>query len=123
MLRSQKGTYLFIFLLREELLIKTKGGKSFFLPKGIYVYVGSAFGKGGLKARIERHLKRNKKLHWHLDYITTTDKWVFLASVPFEGKKWECKIARLLEKFGFEPIKGFGCSDCSCTSHLFRLSP
>jgi len=116
-----KGTYLFLFLLKEPLSITTKGGKQFFLPRGRYVYVGSAFGGGGVQSRLKRHLKREKSLHWHLDYVTTTDKWEFLGFIVFEGKKMECRLAQKLEKLGFKPIEGFGSSDCSCKGHLFLI--
>jgi sugar fermentation stimulation protein A len=35
--------------------------------KGYYVYAGSAL--KGLNSRIKRHMRKNKKIHWHLDYI------------------------------------------------------
>ena len=37
------------------------------LPAGDYVYTGSA--RRNLEARIARHCRRNKKLHWHIDYL------------------------------------------------------
>ena len=117
-----KGSYLFIFLLKDNLSITTKGGKNFFLPKGRYVYVGSAFGGGGVLKRVGRHLRKTKPLRWHLDYITATDVWEFVGFITFEGKRRECKLSQILEKSPmFEPIKGFGCSDCKCYSHLFRF--
>jgi DNA polymerase-3 subunit alpha len=38
----------------------------------------------------------------------------------FEDMRIECKIAQLLSLF-LVPVNGFGCSDCSCSSHLFML--
>ncbi|MGZ7049923.1 MAG: GIY-YIG nuclease family protein, partial [Methanobacterium sp.] len=38
--------------------------------KGFYVYVGSAL--NSIDARIKRHLKNDKKLFWHIDYLLTT---------------------------------------------------
>lgn len=119
-LKSQKGTYLLIFRLKENLLIRTKSGREFNLPKGVYIYVGSAFGSGGIKARVGRHLKRNKKLHWHIDYITTSQGFEPIGVIPFYGKRWECKLARFLGKF-LKTIEGFGSTDCSCRGHLFLL--
>jgi len=37
------------------------------LPHGYYVYVGSAL--GGLASRLRRHLRSEKRLHWHIDYL------------------------------------------------------
>jgi Uri superfamily endonuclease len=36
------------------------------------------------------------------------------------GKSEECRIAREISGRGVA-VKGFGCSDCKCESHLFRL--
>ena len=37
---------------------------------GFYVYVGSAFGPGGLERRVGRHATTEKKHRWHIDYLT-----------------------------------------------------
>ena len=39
----------------------------FSFPKGKYIYTGST--KRGLNARIDRHKRNEKKLHWHIDYL------------------------------------------------------
>ena len=36
-------------------------------PAGLYVYTGSA--KRNLDARVARHIRRDKPLHWHIDYL------------------------------------------------------
>jgi Uri superfamily endonuclease len=36
---------------------------------GHYLYVGSAFGPAGLRARITHHMKRAARPHWHVDYL------------------------------------------------------
>ncbi len=41
------------------------------LRQGYYIYVGSAFGPGGVNARVSRHFRNTKKLHWHIDYLRT----------------------------------------------------
>ena len=48
---------------------KTRVGKlgSLYFKKGYYLYVGSA--KRGLEARIKRHLRKDKKIFWHIDYL------------------------------------------------------
>ncbi len=86
--------------------------------KGYYAYVGSA--KRGLEKRIKRHLSREKKLYWHIDYFLnskgTAVMDVLTKRIDDAG---ECEVARSLgEKF--ESIMNFGSSDCSCSSHLFH---
>lgn len=77
---------------------------------------------GNLEKRILRHLKREKKRHWHLDFITTSELFEPLEVWIFRGKRFECELAETLSKNGNEPVLGFGSTDCSCKSHLFRLN-
>lgn len=115
-LKSNKGIYC--------LLINTPGGKyqigspgEIFL-EGNYIYVGSA--QGNLKARIERHLSKEKKLHWHVDYLLRRSEVEEVLVKEDAEKRQECETAlKLSEKL--TPVKGFGSSDCRCVSHLFRI--
>ena len=68
-LPSQPGTYALLLeaTAKQDVPIG-KLGVLHMLP-GIYVYVGSALGPGGLAARVERHAPREKTLHWHIDYL------------------------------------------------------
>jgi Uri superfamily endonuclease len=77
--------------------------------KGHYFYVGSA--NNGI-GRIKRHFRREKKLKWHIDYISAVFEVIGAVILRAE----ECEVA---ESFTFEGIKGFGCSDCRCRTHLF----
>jgi len=64
---------------------------------------------------------KKKKKFWHIDYLLTQRPVEIEKIICKEAKKEEeCKLARALTKFG-EPIRGFGCSDCHCESHLFRI--
>ena len=89
-------------------------------PTGWHVYVGSALGSGGLK-RLERHIAlsrdRNRRPKWHVDYILTSPSFILAGAVhAITTEPLECRLARML---GEPDVPGFGCSDCSCTSHLF----
>lgn len=111
------ATYCLIIRLNNDSLISVgKLGKIDF-KKGYYVYVGSAL--NSIDARIKRHLKNEKKLFWHIDYLLNSPNAsineVILERSP---EKWECKIATAISKKGIPVIK-FGCSDCKCDSHLF----
>ena len=88
--------------------------------RGLYAYVGSALGPGGLKARILRHLSNNKKKFWHIDYLLEQSHVVAVIIIE-KSKKLECVIAREFLGRGVDMVKGFGCSDCRCPSHLFRI--
>ena len=86
-----KGFYqLLIFLPKTTSIAIGKKGK-FKLPKGYYIYTGSA--KNGLKARVERHLHKEKKRYWHIDYLLDYAKvlQVFLFK---DGTSDECVLAQ-----------------------------
>ncbi len=74
---------------------------------GFYYYVGSA----ERLSRLKRHFgKKTKK--WHIDYISEVFEVLGAMLVNLE----ECELAK---RFDLPSIKGFGCSDCECYSHLF----
>lgn len=90
---------------------------SYFFRKGFYVYVGSA--KRNIQSRIERHLKIDKKLRWHIDYLRPFLEIVEVKT--YSGDEGECQLFHRLmkENSGSIPVKGFGSSDCKCSAHLF----
>ena len=87
---------------------------------GLYAYVGSA--QRNLDQRVSRHLRRNKSLFWHIDYLLASN-CAKVENVLFKNaeKVEECQVASLISKHG-KQVEGFGCSDCSCRSHLFNLN-
>ncbi|UCH57795.1 MAG: DUF123 domain-containing protein [Candidatus Bathyarchaeota archaeon] len=92
-------------------------------PRGHYVYVGSAL--NGLDARIRRHLDTSKgsysAIHWHVDYLLK-ERAVNIEAVYIKltEERMECALAESVSEKGI-PVPGFGCSDCRCVSHLFRV--
>jgi Uri superfamily endonuclease len=110
-----KGSYILVIELKEDKTIQVgKLGRIHF-KKGFYAYVGSAL--NGLEQRINRHLRKIKKKHWHIDYFLDFAEIIDVFYKENEAKE-ECKIAKMLEK-QLVSIPGFGCSDCRCRSHLF----
>ena len=99
--------------------VRTKYGERQ-LEEGMYAYVGSAFGSGGLRARISRHWKKDKKKHWHIDWITTSDRCEHVGAYVFVGEHIEANLAEILGN-RFTPIPGFGASDSKEDSHLFKI--
>ncbi len=117
---NEKGTYvLFIELSKPSVIRIGKLGKGKF-PSGLYAYVGSAIGPGGLRARISRHLRDKKKFHWHIDYFLKHSK---VVDVFTTRRRCEKKIARKLLNTGKCAMKGFGSSDDDENeSHLIYFS-
>jgi adenylylsulfate kinase len=88
--------------------------------KGSYAYIGSA--QNNLEKRIGRHLRKKKKMFWHVDYLLDSAKVrVLKVLVLFAGKEAECRIAEKVSPSS-AAVKGFGSSDCNCISHLFKLN-
>lgn len=120
------GTYALLLRTHEPVGLQVGKLGSFRLSAGTYVYVGSALGSGGIRARVSRHLRDSRRTHWHLDAL--------LHKCVMEGVCWtiagdrlECTWVRSLLNLpgAFAPITGFGSSDCSngCPSHLVTLEP
>jgi len=88
--------------------------------KGCYVYIGSA--KRNIQSRINRHLKVDKKFHWHFDYLRPYLQVIEVET--FSGVEGECELFQRLmkEQNGTIPVHGFGASDCRCAAHLFYTS-
>ena len=113
------ATYILFIKINKDLKIKVGSLGILKFRKGIYAYVGSA--KKNWKSRIKRHFSKNKKIHWHIDYLTS-NKFVNPYAVYIIEKNEESKIASLMLKYG-EPIIDFGSSDTKDISHLFKLKP
>jgi Uri superfamily endonuclease len=127
-METKKGIYILMFYLGKNIKIRIgKLGTKYFL-KGHYAYIGSARGStsSSLPNRIGRHLNKNKKKHWHIDFLlanknTQIEKLITI----FTTENIECKINALLKKKleAMVPVKGFGTSDCrqNCQSHLLYV--
>jgi len=110
-----KGSYILLIELLEDSEIQIgKLGRIGF-QKGFYAYVGSAM--NNLEKRIERHIRKEKRLFWHIDYLLENAE-VREVIYAESNKREECRLAKNLEKY-FNPVRGFGSSDCKCKSHLF----
>ena len=110
-----KGSYVLIMQLSEPQIITIGSLPNVHFPRGYYAYVGSAM--GGVESRVSRHLRRNKKPHWHIDYLRQKASIVDISICRTEDRA-ECAIAQALGS-QFDSTPGFGCSDCHCHSHLF----
>jgi len=119
-LPAGKGVYALLIRLEEPLELGVGKLGTVKLPAGYCLYLGSAM--GGLAARIRRHLRRRKKLRWHVDYLTS-------VAVPDEVWWTECEeraecdwaAAGLRLPAATTPAAGFGASDCRCGSHLVHV--
>lgn len=121
-LPEDKGTYVLIASVAQMKRVEIGSLGEFDIVPGFYAYVGSAFGAGGLRARLGHHLESTAAPHWHIDYLLAVaepvEVWLSTAR-----QKLEHRWADLLNDApNFRaPIPRFGSSDYhrSRSSHLF----
>lgn len=111
------------------LLMHSSGGGALQIGKlgklsiepGFYLYLGSAHGPGGIKARVSRYLGSFRRLFWHIDYLqavlSVQELWFSFVDSKFEHQTAEC-LSKLPD--WRIPLIGFGSSDCNCLGHLFH---
>ena len=119
-MHSQPGTYALIFSACHKHQSEIGKLGTLELKPGFYIYVGSAFGPGGLKARIDHHRKRAGRPHWHIDYLGPFLKLIeiWYTYDPVQREHLWAQI--ILNTRGTSvPLDGFGSSDCRCIAHLF----
>jgi Uri superfamily endonuclease len=124
----QAGTYALILELSAAQILQVGrfGGLNF--PAGNYVYLGSARGPGGIRARLGRHIHGGAKTRWHIDYLRARalvveygfreqSNWRLADEIPLECQ-WSQEIAKL--PGATTPVVKFGASDCKagCQAHL-----
>ena len=118
------GVYVLHLELPQPLHLRVGRLGEYYFQKGIYLYIGSALGPGGLRARISRHLDRDKSLHWHIDWLRHVAK-VRGVFYTVTNDRLECSWSQALIKLPAACVTapGFGSSDCRrkpvpCESHL-----
>lgn len=117
---SISGTYALVFRADEKHEVKIGRLGALITRPGYYLYVGSAFGPGGLAARITRHLRPTTQRHWHIDYLKP---FVQAVEVAYTGDpvRREHAWARALDRAPelVVVLPRFGASDCRCATHLW----
>ena len=138
------GVYVMVMHLDHDLDLEIGSKGMMHFKKGYYMYVGSA--KANLTKRIERHKRKRKKMHWHLDYFRghcemiaglpirtsglpieswslTHEPYPSMPSMPDPDIEVsvECALADAVGAIAEWEVPKFGSSDCDCTSHLFGM--
>jgi len=114
-----KGVYILIIQIDEDTEVNVGALGRLTFKKGLYAYVGSA--QNNLEQRVKRHLGKEKRRFWHIDYLLSNDAAKVVEVFQKRADRTEeCAITGVIGERG-ESIDGFGSSDCSCKSHLFRI--
>ena len=116
---SVAGAYLLLVRLAQPLAHGIATLPATTLPAGLYAYCGSAYGPGGLRARVNRHMRKSKAEHWHVDRLTGAGD---VVAVALRAGGRECDLVEvMLAANSTVPIRGFGAADCRrCPAHLLR---
>lgn len=116
---DKPGTYILVLKSHSSNSIQIGRRGALETRPGYYLYVGSAFGPGGVRSRVARHCRKVKSKHWHIDYlreyVTPIAIWYSHAQIHLEHD-WATALLRMKTTV---PVTGFGCTDCKCKSHLF----
>ena len=115
-----KGVYALLFT-NPSCTLRVGGLGRVHFRAGWHIYVGSALGPGGF-ARVRRHrqlaLARDRSPRWHVDHLLVSP--CFTLGHILCGASREDLECTLVAALGRGGIPSFGCSDCSCESHLFH---
>lgn len=119
-MQSRPGTYALILRATSRQTAQVGRLGRLAMQPGFYVYVGSALGPGGLKARVGHHLRPVKRRHWHIDYLRRETECVAVW-YAYGTVRQECAWADAFSSLRGStiPLPGFGSSDCRCPAHLF----
>lgn len=119
-----KGTYILILQLERPVSGLQVGRLGRFdFAAGSYLYVGSAFGPGGLAARLAYHGRRHKpRPHWHIDYLRA-EAILHEAWTVAGPERYECAWCQALSERPelTAPVPRFGARDTGCYAHLYYL--
>lgn len=120
------GSYVLHLVLTEARPYLPVGRLGVFdFPAGDYLYLGSARGPGGLRARLAHHSRLSANPHWHLDFLRSHAalRGAWYATAP---GALECAWSQaLLHLPGAGlPAPGFGSADCrqGCPAHLVAFT-
>ncbi|MCG8455921.1 MAG: GIY-YIG nuclease family protein [Holophagales bacterium] len=113
------GSYVLELHLERRATLEVGRLGTVVLGPGRVRYYGSARGPGGVRARVARHLRCDRRRqHWHVDALSSRFP---VARVLFTEEESECDLLRhdLASGRWRVAVAGFGSSDCrSCPAHL-----
>ena len=122
-LPARPGTYALLLVAAERRRLTIGRLGALALRAGVYCYVGSAYGPGGLRARLRHHLGSAQRLHWHIDYLRRAAQpaEVWFSEDPHHGEHAWANVVGAMPGASM-PLYRFGASDCSCDTHLFYFA-
>lgn len=122
-MQPRPGTYALILAAETVARLQVGSLGPLLLTPGYYVYIGSAFGPGGVRARVAHHQRPAARPHWHIDYIRplTQLREIWYTYDPRRREHHWAELFRQMRGSAV-PLLGFGASDCTCATHLYRYA-
>ncbi len=119
---SRPGSYVVLLAPNQPGRVQIGRLGTLVLDGGVFLYVGSALGPGGVAARCRHHRRIASRAHWHLDYLRPHCRllafWIAHGDQRLEHQ-WAAALSDL--PGACWPLARFGASDCRCPSHLIRV--
>lgn len=120
---SHPDTYALLLTSKITSLVRIGKLGTLKVDPGFYVYIGSAFGPGGLRSRIAHHRKVSTRPHWHINYLRSETSLQSAWYTRDAVKRKHLWAAVMREMPGaIIPLARFGASDCTCPAHLFYFA-
>ena len=116
------GTYLMLLECRKTTRLSIGQLGNMNVVPGFYLYVGSAYGPGGIEARLRHHHKIATRAHWHIDYLRIVANILEVWCVYRTRCEHDWARHLMNDESASLPLTGFGSSDCDCASHLFYFT-
>lgn len=116
----EQGTYALILHCNEPTSVLVGSLGMLHAVPGWYIYMGSAFGPGGVRGRLSHHLDIDRPAHWHVDFLKPVTE-IHSTWLTTDPRRLEhAWAAACLSMPGIVvPWVRFGASDCHCQAHLF----
>ncbi len=107
-IEPKPGTYALVLSCRTNARIQVGRLGTMQLQRGYYVYLGSALGSGGLRARLAHHQKLSTRPHWHIDHLRAHTRlhsvWLSYGGIRLEHE-WARAIVKV--KDATIPVPGY----------------
>ena len=116
---STPGSYLLLLECEQAKRLKVGRLGDLTTAKCFSLYTGSAFGPGGIHARIRHHSGIAGRPHWHIDYLRAVSRFAAAWCCYHERLEHQWAQALQNQQEMEAPLRGFGSSDCDCQAHLF----
>lgn len=94
---AESGSYLLLARLMKDTSVWVGALGSHSFETGFYFYCGSARGSGGLRARINHHLRPSEHPSWHFDYLKP-DLIIDTVWFVMTEELLECSFVKTLRK-------------------------